>query len=81
MKKLKIEKYISGQLDESFMVPLGFIRFLKGMLPRSAINAMDKSGIDLEEIIVSSTRNEPYQSTVECKEEGVIKKVVLTLIM
>lgn len=32
MKKLRIEKYIHHQLDESFTVPLGLIRILNTLL-------------------------------------------------
>lgn len=78
---LKVEKYVHGCLEEVFTVPLGLVRLLKGVLPRSAIDALEKGGIDLEGIVCSGKRNEFYQHMVMCEEKGVMKRIVLTLMV
>lgn len=79
MKKLKIEKYIHNQLDESFTVPLGFIRILNMLLPRSAIESLAQKGLGLEKIVLANKLNEPYQTSIEVKEKGITKTVSMTL--
>lgn len=80
MKKLKVEKYVNDQLDESFMVPLGLIRGLKAILPQSAINALQENQLDFKQIILASDRNKPYQTSLTCDEGGVMKRIVLTVV-
>ena len=80
MKKLKIEKYIHNQLDESFTVPLGFIRILNALLPGAAIESLNQKGLGLEKIVLANSLNQPYQTSVEVEEKGTMKTVSITLL-
>lgn len=80
MKKLKIEKFINDQIDESFTVPLAFINVLKILLPNSAINVLSNKGLEFEKIVEASKQNQPYQSSMDIVEKDVMKKVTITLI-
>lgn len=79
MKKLRIEKYIHHQLDESFTIPLGLIRILNTLLPSSAIDALNQKGLGLEQMVLADRLNKPYQASVEVEEKGIMKTVTVTL--
>lgn len=80
MKKIKIEKYIQDTLDESFTVPVAFIRILTSLLPHSALVALHDNGFDLDNIIMASKQDKPYQAEASIEEKGVMKRIVITLV-
>jgi hypothetical protein len=82
VRKLKIEKYIQGQLNESFTVPLVMIRLLTAVLPTAAGKSLKLHGLDLNKIMsVAFDRNlTGYQTSLNVEEGGVKKDVRLTLI-
>lgn len=80
MKKLKVDKYINDQLDESFTVPLAFIHILNSLLPDSAMKSLQKNGLALNEIIEASKQKQHYQAETMVEEKGINKKIVITVL-
>ncbi|WP_126467935.1 hypothetical protein [Pragia fontium] len=80
MRKLKVEKYIHDKLDESFMVPVAFIQFLNIAAPNAALSELKQVGFDFQQIITASKQNEPYQTSVEVEEKGIMKRIDISLV-
>lgn len=79
MKKLTIEKYIQGKLDESFTVPIAFISMLNTILPKAAMDSLNQYGFDLQNMIAASKDRSPYHSTVKVEEKGILKTIEIHL--
>lgn len=79
MKKLTIEKYIQGKLDESFTVPIAFISMLNTILPKAAIDSLNQYGFDIQNMITASKDHSPYHNRVEVEEKGILKTVEISL--
>ncbi|RKS87385.1 hypothetical protein DES39_0609 [Orbus hercynius] len=79
MKKVTIEKFVQGTLDESFTVPVAFIRTLNALLPHFALQSLNEKGFNLEQIMTAHKQNTTYQAETEVNEKGIDKKVVIQL--
>lgn len=78
-RKVKVEKFVSGQLDSSFAVPLPFLNLIVQLLPEPGVSELQERGIDLRAIRNAVDQDEPYSSTFEVTESGVQKTVVISV--
>lgn len=79
MKKIIVDKFIKDTLDESFTIPVAFIRMLCTILPNSALSALQEKGFNLDDIITASQQDKPYQVEMHVNEKGIDKKIIIRL--
>jgi len=77
MSRITIEKYVAGVLESRFDVPGFVLRIAARMLPRPAIAALKRQGMDIVAMRDAQGAGRPYMSSLEVEEGGVKKKVVL----
>ncbi|WP_434778708.1 hypothetical protein [Neisseria sp. Ec49-e6-T10] len=80
MKKIKVEKYINNELDETLTIPVAFINILTSILPKSAIEELNQAGLDFQSMIQASKQGQNYHASTQVTEKGISKQIVLTLI-
>ena len=81
MADLKIRKFKgSGSApDTTVTVPGGVLRIASRLIPKQAIETLQKEGIDLEEIIRLSENPEAHGTLVEVEDHRKNKRVVISL--
>ena len=79
MAKVKIEKFIDGQHETSFSVPIFVLRIAKTLLPESALSSLANHGIDVREILKAKDKGIAYAASADVCEHGISKKVVVSL--
>jgi hypothetical protein len=79
MAKVKIEKFIGGQRETSFSVPAFIFGIAKTLLPESALSSLANSGINVRAILEAKDRGIAYAASVDIREHGISKKVVVSL--
>ena len=79
MAKVKIEKFIDGQHETSFSVPVFILGIAKILLPESALSSLANSGINVREILEAKDKGITYAASVDVYEHGISKKVVVSL--
>jgi hypothetical protein len=79
MVKVKIEKFIEGKHETSFSVPAFVLGAAKALLPESALTSLANKGINVREIMEAKHKGVAYTTSVNVREHGVSKKVVVSL--
>lgn len=79
MKKITVEKYIDGELKEKKTIPAVIVSILNKLLPSYGIDSLKSYGFNLDEIIQASKNNATYKVEKDIKEDGVIKRIVITI--
>lgn len=79
MVKVKIEKFVEGKHETSISVPAFILGIAKALLPGSALSSLATKGIDVQEIMDAKLKGVAYKRTVNVRERGVSKKVVVSL--
>ena len=80
MKKVKIEKFISGKQEESFSFPAFFLGLANILLPQLALNALRDKGIDISGMLLAKKLGTQYTATLNVVEKGIAKTVVVSVI-
>ncbi len=80
MGTLQIEKFIDGKHETTFSIPTFLIRIVQTLLPQSAIIALEKRGINLQAIADAKKQGVSYSTTLNVREKGIDKKIVISLI-
>jgi len=79
MAKVRIEKFIDGAHETSFNVPTFVFVIAKKLLPQSALSALARQGIHVQEILNGNTRGTPYVATLNIHEHGISKQISVSL--
>jgi len=79
MKTIKIEKIVNGQHEKTTSVPAALVEVLSSILPQSGLSELQKYGIDLPALELACKEDKPYSKTLEVKEGGVLKKVIISV--
>ncbi|WED68841.2 hypothetical protein PJ912_00330 [Pectobacterium colocasium] len=79
MSKINVEKFVAGTLEKSFDVPAFAVNILAQLLPAFAMSELAERGIDILAIIGANKLGTPYSSSIEVVEDGVQKKVVISV--
>lgn len=79
MAKVKIEKFIDGKHETSFNVPVFVLDIARALLPESALISMARRGINLREILDANDRGIAYAVSIEVRERGINKKILISL--
>jgi hypothetical protein len=79
MAIVKIEKFIGGQRQTSFSVPIFVLGMARTLLPESALSSLANSGINVREILEAKDKGIAYAASVDVREHGISKKVVVSL--
>jgi len=81
MADLKIRKFKGScsAPDTTVTVPGGVLRIASRLIPKQAIEALQKEGIDLEEIIRLSENPEAHGTLVEVEDHRKNERVVISL--
>lgn len=79
MARLKIEKFVNGQHESTIRIPTIFVRAGAALLPKSAIDALAKEGLDVAEMLEAMKRGTPYTSSLDVCEQGVEKRITVSL--
>lgn len=80
MSTLQIEKFIDGKHETTFSIPTFFMGIMQTLLPKSAIIALEKRGINLQAIADAKKQGTGYSTTLNVREKGIDKKIVMSLI-
>lgn len=80
MSKLRIDKYVGTEHEESFTVPGFLIDMAVRVLPPSALASLSREGIDIAAIADARMRHGTYSSSIEVREHGVKKTVSVSLV-
>lgn len=79
MVKVKVEKFIEGKHETSFSVPIFVVRAAKALMPKSALASLEDQGINIREIMEAKSKGIAYARSINVREHGVSKKVVVSL--
>jgi len=79
MKTIKIQKYINEKHEKTLSVPVVLVDALSFILPQAGVSELQKHGIDLPALEQARRTNTPYTKTIEVKEGGVPKKLIISL--
>lgn len=77
--KIKVEKFVSGDLDSSFGVPPAFLSLIIQLLPEAGASELQQRGVDLRAIGNAVEQEVPYTSSFEVSENGVQKTIVISV--
>jgi len=80
MSTLQIEKFIDGKHETTFSIPTFILRIAQILLPQSALIALEKRGINLQEIADAKKQGISYSTTLDVREKGIDKRIVISLI-
>lgn len=79
MAKVNIEKLIDGEHETSFSVPTFVLGIAGTLLPESALSSLEKNGINVREILDAKDRGIAYTASIDVREHGISKKILVTL--
>jgi hypothetical protein len=81
MANLKIRKFKGSELmpETTVTVPGSVLRTASKLIPKQAIEALQKEGIDLEEIIRLSENPEAHGTLVDIEDHRKHERVVISL--
>jgi hypothetical protein len=79
MSKIKIEKFVKGELKNSFSVPELVLKLIAQLLPEQAVGDLAHRGVDIKAILEAQKLGAPYSASVEVTEGGVQKTVVISV--
>lgn len=80
MKMFKLDKYNDDKLDESYTIPVAFIRLLTSILPSIAMKELNQVGFNFDALIEASKQNEKYHETFVVEEKSVQKRIEVYLV-
>ncbi|GEM_PF-1457830 len=79
MKTLKIQKIVNGQHENTINVPVALVDVLTFILPKSAVSELQQHGIDLPALTAACKEGVAYTRTIELREGGVLKQVIISV--
>lgn len=79
MVRINVEKYVDGQRETGFSVPMGIVRLAANILPQAAKRSLSDNGIYLDEMARTHADEMPFARWIEVSERGVRKSIKFTL--